>query len=168
MMISTVGIVVGLVALQRLGELALANRNTRNLLAEGAIESGRGHYPLLVLLHTGWLLAILLFVPGDAPVYWLPLALFLILQGLRIWVVATLGRFWTTRIISLPGAPLIRSGPYRFLRHPNYAVVIGEIALLPLAFGAWEIAMVFSGLNLALLYYRIRAEEKALETRLHK
>lgn len=162
---SPIHLILFLVLLQRLGELVLARRNTRRLLAEGAVESGRGHYPLLVLLHAGWLLALLLLVSPDTPVRWFPLALFAGLQGLRIWVIATLGRFWTTRIISLPGTPLIRRGPYRVLRHPNYAIVIGEIALLPLAFGAWRIAVVFSVLNLALLSHRIRMEDRTLEKR---
>jgi len=88
-----------------------------------------------------------------------------VLQGLRVWVLATLGRYWTTRIITLPGAPLVRRGPYRWLRHPNYVVVAGEIAVLPLAFGAWQIAVVFSLANALVLWIRIRSEERALATR---
>jgi methyltransferase len=163
--VSAVVLVVALVALQRLGELLYAARNARALRRRGAVEHGSGHYPLFVALHAAWLVAILLAVPPETPVAWLPLAGFCVLQGLRLWVVATLGPYWTTRIFTVPGAPLVRSGPYRLLRHPNYAVVIGEIALLPLAFGAWRIAILFSILNLALLVWRVRIEERALAPR---
>ena len=158
-------IVVLLVALQRLIELLIAQRNTRRLLQEGGREIGARHYPLLVLLHGAWLVTMLIFIPATAPVSVPLLGAFVILQLLRVWIVLTLGRYWTTRIITLPGAPLVRRGPYRFLRHPNYAVVIGEIALLPLAFGAWQIAVIFSALNLILLRHRIRIEDTALAAR---
>ena len=162
---SAVIIVVALVALQRLAELLYAGRNTRRLRQRGAIEHGRYHYPLFMALHGAWLVAILVAVPASAEIVWPALALFILLQLARLWIVATLGPFWTTRIITLPDAPLIRHGPYRFLRHPNYLVVIGEIALLPLAFGAWRIAVVFSLLNLALLAWRRRVEDAALAPR---
>jgi methyltransferase len=158
-------LIILLVALQRLLELVYAERNTRRLMAAGAIEIGRGHYPLFILLHGSWLVALMLFVPSDAPVNGPLIGLFILLQLARVWVVGTLGRFWTTRIISLPGAPLVARGPYRFVRHPNYLVVIGEIAVLPLAFGAWQIALLYSVLNLALLAWRIRAENGALAAR---
>jgi methyltransferase len=163
--VSAVAIVVALVALQRLAELLYAARNTRRLRERGAIEHGRHHYPLFVALHGAWLAAVLVAVPASATIVWPALALFILLQLARLWIVATLGPFWTTRIITLPDAPLIRHGPYRFLRHPNYLVVIGEIALLPLAFGAWRIAIVFSLLNLALLAWRRRVEDAALAPR---
>jgi methyltransferase len=158
-------IVVLLVAAQRLGELVVAQRNTKRLLREGGREIGARHYPLFVLLHAGWLVAMFLLIPSGAPASVPLLAIFGILQLLRVWIVLTLGRYWTTRIITVPGAPLVQCGPYRFLRHPNYVVVIGEIALLPLAFGAWQIALVFSILNLALLWHRIRIEDTALAAR---
>ena len=154
--------VLGFVALQRLAELAYALRNTARLLAAGGIESGRGHYPLLVMMHAAWWLALALLVPPDQPANLWLLGLFAILQGLRVWILLSLGERWTTRIITLPGAPLIRSGPYRWLRHPNYLVVVAEIAVLPLAFGAWQIALVFSLLNGVLLAHRIRVENRAL------
>lgn len=157
--------IVGLVVLQRLIELVYARRNTARLLARGAREVGRGHYPLLVLLHGGWLAALFLLLPADGPVFWPLLALFGLLQLGRLWVLLTLGRFWTTRIVTLPGAPVIRSGPYRFCRHPNYLIVAAEIAVLPLAFGAWKIALVFSLLNAAVLLHRIRVEDAALSPR---
>ena len=162
---SILWITLGLVALQRLVELAYAQRNTQRLLARGGIEIGRAHYPLFILLHGGWLVALAVLVPAGAPPSWPLLALFLLLQAGRIWVVATLGPYWTTRIITLPEAPLVRRGPYRFVRHPNYLVVTGEIAVLPLAFGAWRIALVFSVLNALLLIWRIRIENEALAAR---
>jgi methyltransferase len=163
--VSAVAIIVGLVAAERIAELFHARRNTRALLAKGGVEAGAGHYPLLVLLHGAWLVAMLYFVPAETAPFWGWLAVFVVLQALRLWVLVSLGPYWTTRIITLPGAPLVRSGPYRFLRHPNYVVVVGEIAVLPLVFGAWRIALVFSALNLALLAWRIRIEEQALAPR---
>ena len=157
--------IVALVVLQRLGELVHARRNTRRLLAEGAVEVGADHYPLFILLHGAWLLALLLAVPEDAPLHWPLIGLFAALLAVRVWTIASLGKYWTTRIITLPGAPLIKRGPYRFLHHPNYLVVIAEIAVLPLAFGAWEIALVFSLMNLLLLRHRVRVEEAALSGR---
>ncbi len=155
-------LVVGLVVAQRLGEMALARRNTHRLLEQGGIEVGAGHYPLFVLLHAGWLFSLVLFVPPDQPPIWSLLALYLALQPLRIWIMASLGARWTTRIIVLPGGELVRHGPYRLLRHPNYLLVVCEIALLPLAFAAWETALVFSALNAALLTWRIKVEDAAL------
>jgi len=158
-------IIVLLVAAQRLSELALARRNTVRLLQQGGQEIGARHYPLFVLLHGGWLLALFLLVPATAPLSIPLLAVFVVLQLLRVWIVLSLGPYWTTRVISVPGAPLVRRGPYRYLRHPNYVVVAAEIAVLPLAFGAWQIAIVSSILNLALLWHRVRIENAVLATR---
>jgi methyltransferase len=154
--------VLALVALQRLGELPLSARNTRALRAQGAVETGAGHFPLIIGLHVLWLVSILVFLPHPTPVYWPLLAVFALLQLLRLWVIRSLGVFWTARIISLPGAPLVTNGPYRYLRHPNYLVVAGEILLLPLAFGEWAVAIIFSVANAALLAWRIRAEDALL------
>jgi methyltransferase len=154
-----------LVAVQRLAEMAHARRNARRLLAEGGVEHGAGHFPLFIVLHGLWLVAIFALVPPEAPVSWPLLGLYALLQLGRAWVLVSLGRYWTTRVITLPGAPLVRLGPYRFLRHPNYLVLAGEVAVLPLAFGAWEIALVFSLANAALLAWRIRIEEAALAPR---
>ena len=159
---SPVPLVVALVALQRLGEVGYAARNTRRLLAAGGIEHGRGHYPLFVLLHGSWLAAILIAVPWDTRPQPLLLGAFVLLQPIRLWVILALGGRWTTRVVVVPGAPLVRRGPFRLLRHPNYAVVFVEIALLPLAFGAWRIALAWSLLNALLLAWRIRVEEAAL------
>jgi methyltransferase len=126
------------------------------------VEHGAGHYPVMVALHAGWLLALATLVPAGAPVVWPLLALYLALQTLRVWTVASLGGFWTTRVIVVPGTPRVRRGPYRWLRHPNYLVVALEIPLLPLAVGAWQIALTFGTANLAVLAWRIRVEERAL------
>ena len=155
-------IVLGLVALQRAAELAFATVNTRRLRAEGAVEFDAPGYPWFVVLHAAWLLSLLLHVPASTVPSWPLLALFAALQGGRLWVMASLGRRWTTRIIVLPGAPLLARGPYRYLRHPNYAIVAAEIAVLPLAFGAPATALVFSAANLALIRRRIAREERAL------
>ena len=152
-----------LVALQRLGELALSRRNTSRLLARGAIEVGANHYPLIVLVHAAWLTA--LWIWGrDQDVSLAALSGFLLLQALRLWVLATLGPRWTTRIIVLPGEPLVASGPYKYLSHPNYVIVVGEIALLPLALHLPLLALIFTALNAAVLAIRIRAETSALAT----
>ena len=158
-------IIIALVIVQRLAELVYAERNTKALLARGAVEVGRAHYPLIVLLHAAWLVAIVVFLPPDPPINFLLLAIFVVLQGLRVWVLATLGPYWTTRIITLPGAPLVRRGPYRLLRHPNYTVVVGEIAVLPLVFGEYWVAVVFTILNALMLFWRIRQENTALAMR---
>lgn len=153
--------ILALVTLQRLGELVLAQHNTKKLKALGAFEVGAAHYPLIVALHAAWLVA--LWVHGrDQEVNLLFLAAFVPLQGVRVWVLATLGSRWTTRIIILPGEPLIAFGPYRYLGHPNYAVVAGEIALLPLALHLPVLALVFTVLNAMVLFIRIRAESRAL------
>lgn len=153
------------VALLRVAELAHARRNTRRLLAEGGIEHGRRHYPLFVLLHGSWLAALFLLVDPAAPVRWPLLLLFAGLQFVRLWIVASLGRYWTTRIVTVPGTPLVRHGPYRWLRHPNYLLVAAELPLLPLAFGATALAATFGLANLALLGWRIRVEDAALRPR---
>jgi methyltransferase len=163
--VSVLWIVLALVAVQRGIELMYAARNTRRLLAAGGVEIGARHYPLFVLLHASWLVAMAVFIPPQTPPNWWLLGLFAVLQALRVWVVRTLGPFWTTRIITVPNAPLVRAGPYRFFRHPNYLVVVGEIAVLPLAFGAVWIALVFSLFNAALLVLRTRVEERALSGR---
>ena len=158
-------LIIALVTLQRLAELLLATSNTRWLKSHGGIETGAKHYPLFIILHTSWLLAILLTTPVNAVVNWWVLSAFVILQLGRVWVIATLGRFWTTRIISVPDAPLIKKGPYRFVSHPNYIIVTGEIALLPLVFGNWQIALLWSVFNALLLAWRIRIENTALAER---
>jgi methyltransferase len=153
--------VLAFVTVQRLAELMLSQRNTRRLLARGAHEVAPGHYPFLVTLHAAWL-AVLWFLGPGPPIEIVPLILFVLLQLGRVWVIATLGERWTTRIIVLSGAPLVTSGPYRWVNHPNYLIVIGEIAVLPLAFGLPMVAIIFSALNGLLLWVRIRCENQAL------
>ncbi|TIX92472.1 isoprenylcysteine carboxylmethyltransferase family protein [Rhizobium sp. P44RR-XXIV] len=150
------------VTLQRLAELVYARRNTAALLARGAREYAGAHYPFMVAMHAAWLIGLWLLAIGR-PVDPLWFILFMLLQGLRLWVLATLGERWTTRIIILPGAPLVTNGPYRFLSHPNYAIVVGEIAVLPLAFGMPLYAAIFSVLNGIILIIRIRAENACLK-----
>jgi methyltransferase len=157
--------ILSLVAAQRLVELALAASNTRRLLARGAREVGRAHYPLFVLLHSSWLVAIAVTTPIDRQPYWPLIGVFIFLQLLRVWVVATLGPYWTTRIITLDEAPIVRRGPFRFVRHPNYCVVVAEIAVLPMAFGDWPVALTWTLLNALLLRHRIRIEMGALSDR---
>ena len=149
------------VTTQRIGELVLAHRNTARLKARGAVETGAEHYPLIVGLHAAWVVG-LWALAWDRPVNMGWLAVFLVLMALRIWTLASLGERWTTRIITLPGEPRIRRGPYRFISHPNYVVVVGEVAVLPLAFGLNVYALVFSLLNASVLWIRIRAENAAL------
>jgi len=154
-------VLLALVTAERLGELWLARRNTASLLAHGAYEASPGHYPLIVALHALWLAGLWWF-GWASPLNYFWLAVFVLLQVLRVWVLTTLGRRWTTRIIVLPGETLVARGPYRFLSHPNYLVVIGEIAVLPLCLGLVWFALIFSIANLAILTIRIRAENASL------
>ena len=156
---------IAFVALQRVAELLYAQRNTRRLLAAGGREIGAEHYPLFVLLHGSWLIALWVFLPrGVEPQVWL-VVVFIALQGLRIWAITSLGPYWTTRLITMPGVPPVRRGPYRLLPHPNYLAVAGEIAVVPLALNEPWVAIVFSVLNAALLTVRIRKEDAALAER---
>jgi methyltransferase len=160
--VSAAAIILFLVTLQRLGELVLSRRNVKRLKARGAIEVGAGHYPLLVAIHAAWLLA--LWIAGrEQPVDWLALTAFVAVQGVRLWVLVSLGERWSTRIVVLPGQPLVASGPYRYVSHPNYAVVVAEIALLPLALHLPWLALIFTIVNAVGLAVRIRTEARALE-----
>jgi methyltransferase len=154
--------VLALVLAQRCCELILAHVNTARLHARGAVEIDRAGYKWFVVLHAAWFAALAATVPAATPPRWPFLALFFLLQAGRLWVMASLGRHWTTRLIVLPGAPLVAGGPYRWLRHPNYLIVIGEFAILPLAFDALAIAAGFSACNALLLARRIRLEHAAL------
>ena len=146
-------VVLALVTLSRVAELPIARANTRRLIAAGGHEVSPGHYPAIVALHAGWLAALWWYAPGRA--FSLPLlALFGLVELARIWVIQTLGKRWTTRIIVVPGETLVARGPYRFVNHPNYWVVVAEIALLPLVFGLWPVALLFSALNAVALWVR--------------
>jgi len=154
-------LILSLVTFERIAELWLARRNTRRLLSLGAREYAPRHYPAIVALHAAWLASLWLFaLPHSIRPLWL--AFFLVIELGRVWVLATLAERWTTRIIVLPEAPLVGGGPYRFTRHPNYIVVVAEILVLPLAFGLWRIALVFTLLNAVILAIRIHAEDRAL------
>ena len=160
----TAWIILAAVLAQRLGEIVYARANTRRLLAKGGTEFGAGHYPLFALLHSAWLVAqaLWLIFMGLENVIWPLVAVYGALQLFRAWILLSLGERWTTRVIVLPDAPLVRAGPYRFIRHPNYWLVCAEIAILPLVFSAWPLALAFSILNGALLFHRIRIENAAL------
>jgi methyltransferase len=152
---------VAFLVAQRLAELGFSQFNTARLRAEGGVEFGATHYPLMVALHAFWLLGLWTF-GHDRPINPSLLAVFVLLQAGRLWVIASLGRRWTTRVIVLLGSAPVARGPYRWLKHPNYLVVVLEIAVVPLALGLPAFALVFSILNAALLAYRIRVENAAL------
>ncbi len=149
------------VTVQRLAEMVWARSNEKRLRALGAVEVGAAHYPLIVLLHTAWV-AWLWLRGWDRPLVWPWVVVFFVLQGLRVWVLATLGRRWTTRVMFVPGETLVKKGPFRLIPHPNYTVVAAEMIVLPLAFGLIGSAIVFGLLNFAMLGWRIRVEERAL------
>ncbi len=153
------------VVIQRLAELAYANANTQRLLAEGGREYGADHYPLFIVLHSGWLISIALFAVPTAVPDMLLLNIFVASQTFRFWTLASIGRWWTTRIISAPHFPKVKRGPYRFIKHPNYALVVVEIATVPLLLGATDMAVTFSILNAVLLWWRIRIENAVLTER---
>jgi methyltransferase len=155
------------VGVERLAELVVSTRHARWSFEHGGVESGRGHFPPMVALHTGLLLGCLVeVVVADRPFIpalgWPMLALALGSQALRWWCIATLGVRWNTRVIVVPGLPLVSAGPYRLLRHPNYVAVVVEGVALPLVHTAWVTALVFTVLNIPLLAVRIRCEDRAL------
>jgi methyltransferase len=149
------------VTLQRLAELWLSTSNTRRLKAMGAVEAGAEHYPVIVLLHAAWL-AGLWALGYDQTVVLFWLCLFAGLQVMRLWVILTLGPRWTTRIIVLPGAPLVTDGPFRFITHPNYCIVAVEIMALPFCLGLFWYGLAFGLVNVFILRHRVRVEERAL------
>jgi methyltransferase len=157
---------VAIVGVQRLLELWYSRRNEVRLRARGAVERGRGHYLVIVAIHSLWLVSTLvegLLRGPEPPTWWpVPLAAFLLVQPLRYWAILSLGVNWNTRVLVVPGGKLVRRGPYRYFPHPNYVVVAVEVLTFPLIFGAWITAITFSLLNAALLYIRIRTENRAL------
>jgi methyltransferase len=155
-------VILALVTLQRLSELIIARRNTLGLLAKNAIEHGASHYPVMVLLHASWLVGLWWF-GWNAPVIWPLMIIYFALQGFRIWILATLGARWTTRIMTVPNETLVVKGPYRFMRHPNYVLVLLEVPLLPLALSLNAFALIYGVLNVAMLAWRIKIEESALQ-----
>ena len=160
-------VLVGLVGLERIAELVVSTRNAAWSLKQGGVETGRGHYPVMVVLHTGLLVGALVEAwvrRPDVPaaLAWSMLALVVLSQALRWWCIATLGRRWNTRVIVVPGLAPVRSGPYRWLTHPNYVAVVVEGLALPLVHAAWITAAVFTVANALLLRVRIRCENAAL------
>lgn len=161
MMLGWPHLLIALIAGERVAELVHARRNTRALMARGGRESGAGHYPLFVVLHAFWLATLAVLANPDRPPPWSLLAALAVLQLARLWVIRSLGPYWTTRIITLDGEPPVRTGPYRYLRHPNYLVVLLEVPLFSLAVGLPWVAALFGCLNGLLLVYRVRVEETA-------
>jgi methyltransferase len=154
-----------LVLVQRGAEELHSQRNTRRLLAEGAHEEGRDYYPVVAVTHLAWIAAIYLLVPADAAISVPLLVAYLVVQVVRYWVIGTLGRYWTHRIITVEGAPVVRAGPYRFVRHPNYWVTIVETFLLPAVFGAYALGAIMGVVWTAVVMYKIRLEDGALAAR---
>jgi methyltransferase len=154
-----------LILLQRALEELYSSRNTARLIAEGGREAGRDYYPVVAITHLAWIAAIFLLIPAGVPILWPLLILYLALQVVRYWIIATLGRYWTHRIITLEREPIVRKGPYRYLRHPNYVVTIAETFLLPLMFGDAAVAVIFGCVWSAVLYYKVLLEDAALTER---
>jgi methyltransferase len=154
-----------LILVQRGLEELHSQRNTRRLLQEGGSEHGRDFYPVVATTHLCWIASIAFLIRPAAPLNVPALGVFMALQPVRYWIIGTLGRFWTHRIISLPGAPIVVRGPYRIMRHPNYAVTLAETALLPLAFAEPALAVIFTAIWGAVLRYKIVLEDQALAAR---
>lgn len=150
---------------QRVLEEIYSASNTKRLLAEGAQEAGAEYYPVVATAHLGWIASLFLLVSPNATVYWPLLALYLLLQIARYWVIGTLGRYWTHRIITLETEPVVRRGPYKYIRHPNYVVTLIETMLLPLCFGAWGLALIMTAIWAAVIHYKILLEDAALAKR---
>jgi methyltransferase len=154
-----------LVLAQRGLEELYSARNTKALLAAGGHESGAEFYPVVAATHLAWIASLFLLIPAGAVVIWPLIAFYVLLQVVRYWVIANLGRFWTHRIITVADAPIVRRGPYRYLRHPNYAVTIVETLVLPLAFGAVALGVIMTALWWTVLRYKIKLEDEALAAR---
>jgi methyltransferase len=160
-------VILSVVIVQRLLELTIASRNEKWMKEKGAIEFGKGHYPWMVLMHIAFFVSliaeVLIFKRGLSPLWPLFLLVFLLAQAGRIWALASLGKYWNTKIIVLPGAEVVQKGPYRFIRHPNYLIVALELLTLPLIFQAYYTAILFMSLNFMMMSVRIPAEEAALK-----
>ncbi len=159
-------VVISLVIIQRLVEIFIARRNEKWMFTQGAYEVGASHYPYMLALHSSFFLFLIAEVifdhTGLSPFFPILLGFFLFVQGLRIWCLRSLGRFWNTKIIILPHAQVVKKGPYLYMRHPNYTIVSLEFILLPFMFEAYLTAFLFTLLNMAMLSVRIPLEERAL------
>ncbi len=154
-----------LVLIQRGAEELYSARNTNTLLAAGAREIGRDYYPVVAATHLAWIASLFFLVPPSAPILWPLIVIYLVLQLIRYWIIASLGRFWTHRIITLVAAPIVARGPYRYVRHPNYAVTVAETLVLPLAFGAVALGLIMTALWWTVLAVKIKLEDDALAAR---
>ena len=151
---------LGFIIVQRLSELVVAKRNTARLLAKGAYEVGANHYPVMVAMHSAWIVCLLVFGYDETVAFgWL--VVFAVLQVFRVWILGTLGSRWTTRIIILE-EPLVVHGPFKYFSHPNYMLVVAEIIVAPMVLGLGWVAVIFTVLNAAMLWVRIGVEHKAL------
>lgn len=150
---------------QRGVEELYSRRNTRRLIAAGGHEVGQTYYPVVVVTHLSWIAAIFFLIPSNAGVVWPVLGLFLLVQVARYWIIGSLGPYWTHRIITLDDAPIVRRGPYRLVRHPNYAIVYTETFLLPLAFGAPAVSIIMTAVVFAVIRYKAVLEDDALAER---
>ncbi|RFU64072.1 hypothetical protein D0469_19215 [Peribacillus saganii] len=159
---------IAIVCLQRLAELFIAKRNEHWMKQQGAIEFGNNHYRWMVAMHLGYFLSLIIevsfFRTGISPIWWLWLAIFIAAQAGRVWSLSSLGRYWNTKIIVMPGANVVKKGPYKFIKHPNYIIVATEILVMALLFNAYITAALFTCLNLAMMGVRIPAEERALKS----
>ncbi|WP_045837154.1 isoprenylcysteine carboxyl methyltransferase family protein [Hyphomicrobium sp. 99] len=158
-------IVALIILLQRGAEEVYSARNTRALIAAGAKEVGRSYYPVVATTHLAWIASIFFLIPSSATESYILAAAYILLQGVRYWVIGTLGRFWTHRIFTIEGAPVTLRGPYKYFRHPNYAVTITETFLLPAVFGAWAVSIIMGAVWTAVLAYKIELEDEALSAR---
>ena len=154
-----------LILLQRGAEEIHSSRNTKMLLARGAREDGASYYPVVAVTHLGWIASVFFLIPPDASTSWPMIGLYVLLQAVRYWVIATLGPYWTHRIITLDEAPIVSSGAYRLVKHPNYAITFAETLLLPLAFSAGALGLIMTAIWVAVLSYKIRLEDAALAAR---
>lgn len=154
-----------LILIQRGAEEIHSARNTRALLARGAREEGASYYPVVAVAHLSWIASLFFLIPPDAQPIWPLIGIYVALQAVRYWVIATLGPYWTHRIITIDAAPVVSSGAYRFVKHPNYAITVAETLLLPMAFSAVALALIMAAVWIAVLNYKIRLEEAALATR---
>lgn len=155
---------ISFVVLLRIGELIISKRNEKWLLKKGAVEYGSKHYPFIVALHVLFFLSLIFeYTAQQHHSFSLSLIIFyFLLLTFKIMIIASLGKFWNTRIYHIPNMPLIKRGPYKYFKHPNYAVVIAEIAVIPMIFHLYTTAIVFTLLNLIVLFVRIKEENKAL------
>jgi methyltransferase len=154
-----------LILAQRGLEELYSARNTKAMIADGAHEAGWAYYPVVAVTHLAWIASLFYLIPANAPILWPLIAYYLVLQVVRYWVIASLGRFWTHRVFTLPGAPVVTSGPYGYVRHPNYAVTIIETFVLPLAFGALALAAIMTALWWTVLAYKMRLEDEEMDAR---